>query len=133
MKNLMISAMLVCLAACGGPSSVTLDEEPDAAGIAENLETPVAEPAAPIDVTGEACGGIAGIQCPSGYYCEHPVGQCLEVMDGAGTCQPMPQMCTREYRPVCGCDGTTYGNACDAAASGVSIAIEGECANPDTQ
>lgn len=37
-------------------------------------------------------------------------------------------MCTMDYRPMCGVDGKTYGNACGAAAAGVTVAYEGECA-----
>ena len=33
-----------------------------------------------------------------------------------------------DYTPVCGCDGETYSNACNAAGAGVSLQAEGECA-----
>ncbi len=38
-----------------------------------------------------------------------------------------PCICTHIYRPICGVDGETYGNACIARCAHMEVAYEGEC------
>lgn len=61
--------------------------------------------------------GTVTNECPDGSFCQVPDGQC----SGSGICVRMSRRCTKIFRPVCSCDGETYGNACVAAGHGKNI------------
>lgn len=62
--------------------------------------------------------------CLEGSYCHFDNGSCGK---HAGMCKPRPSGCYALYKPVCGCDGKTYGNDCMAWSKGISIAYLGAC------
>lgn len=61
--------------------------------------------------------------CQPSKYCAKSTGDC----NGNGECNERPGICPDVWDPVCGCDNTTYGNSCYAAANSANIISTGSC------
>jgi hypothetical protein len=75
------------------------------------------------------CGSRGSPPCPRGTFCFRP-DSCGEADEG-GTCIAPPGACPRILAPVCGCDGRTYENACEAQRAQVSVRSTGACVRVD--
>jgi hypothetical protein len=74
----------------------------------------------------EACGGPDKITCNSALFCRMEAGQC-GVDTAKGSCEKAPAFCIRISRPVCGCNGKTYPNECEARHVKVAVDYTGPC------
>ena len=75
--------------------------------------------------TGKTCKP-GGSPCPTGQYCMFAPGKCLTAGQ-YGKCTEIPGECPDTDEPVCGCDGSTYLNACEMQMSEVTKAYDGDC------
>ncbi|MBM3188929.1 MAG: DUF1565 domain-containing protein [Chloroflexi bacterium] len=70
-------------------------------------------------------GCFSDRECALWHFCHKATGDC----EGTGTCEEIRwwDYCIAIYMPVCGCNGTTYGNECEALRVGMSVRHYGEC------
>ena len=76
------------------------------------------------------CGGLTGAACPPSEFCFYNAGAVCGAADQTGVCRMKPTSCPAAETPVCGCDGKTYANMCEAMRGGTSVARDGECPPP---
>ena len=89
----------------------------------------------PVQVgAGGSCGGATRPSrvCKPDLHCMPKPGACGRP-DAAGVCETTPTACTREFVPVCGCDGKSYNNDCLRRAAQVGLAHPGACEKPVAQ
>lgn len=80
----------------------------------------------PCESDGAECGTLLGIPCGEGEFCEMPDDTCSSA-DLGGICVAIPEVCTEQYEPVCGCDGVTYSNDCKRRGALVAKDHDGAC------
>jgi hypothetical protein len=75
---------------------------------------------------GQKCGGFAGMTCGAHEFCQLKTGVCF-TPDMQGKCATRPDVCNKIFRPVCGCNGQTFGNDCERMMAGQSKRHNGKC------
>lgn len=77
---------------------------------------------------GPSIEGVCGFHedCMAGEYCAFSLSTCGS-QGGVCVAGSVDMQCAPQEAPICGCDGVTYVNGCEAWRLGVSIAYEGPC------
>jgi hypothetical protein len=116
--GLPIAAFVVlgALTGCGNDSGSEASVEP----VSQDLRFP------------RWCGGFAERECHDHEVCLPFVARGCPGPRRIGLCAPRPHFCPSFSDPVCGCDGVTYTNLCEAAKAGAAIEHRGECSGSGT-
>ena len=87
--------------------------------------------ASPTDAPpGGICGGNSGATCSAAQYCDFAQNGC-GAADETGICTDRPTGCPDPvFEATCGCDGTIYGQPCDAYLAGTDLNRYGTCPVP---
>lgn len=120
MSRSFLVLVLVLVAACGAKSP-----PPPPNNTPPPSEGSATEP--PPTDQGPICGTRGAQPCPANMFCNYQPGAACGETDHPGHCMVAPEMCPEIFQPVCGCDGKTHPNSCQAAAAKSGVRAAGEC------